>query len=114
MFYKTKTEVFIFWKSLAYPECGNENIDDVIECAVENYANSGFLEMRNPTIKNKNLISQSETNRIYQVTLIMNLAKINMKNPYRLLFLMVRNKKREVTKKYELGTPDALIKKFTI
>jgi len=108
--YKTKTEVFIFWKSLAYPECGNENIDDVIECAVENYADSGFIEMRNPTIKNKNLVSQSETNRIYQVTFDYEFGENKHEEAVSTFIFNGEKQERKVTKKYELGTPEALIK----
>lgn len=108
--YKTKREVFLFWKSEEYDECGGENIDDVIECAVESYSASSFIKMRNTKITNKNLISDLETSRTYQINFDYELANNDHSKGTETFSFDAKKREREVTKKYELGSPEALVK----
>ncbi|MBN6078537.1 hypothetical protein [Aggregatibacter actinomycetemcomitans] len=108
--YKTKTEIYFFWQSPLYPECGNEDIDMSINCVVKSYAQSGFTEMRNPVIKTKNLLSQSETNRIYQVTFGYDFSDNQHDETTQTFVFNAEKRERQISKKYALGEPEALIK----
>ena len=63
-----------------------------------------------PQLKNKNLVSQSETNRIYQVTFDYEFGENKHEEAVSTFIFNGEKQERKVTKKYELGTPEALIK----
>ncbi len=108
--YKTKTETTVIWKSLTYPECSDSDIDEAIECAVDSYSESGFIEMNNPVIKNKNLMSNSDSQKIYQVTFEYEYGQGKHEQATQTFIFNSEKQEIKVEKKYALADENALVK----